>query len=92
MKGIIICGGRARLFKRSDRPSRFWQVAFHTEGRRRPVVRSSGQDELPAAVEWASRQIAAPSPGSKAAAPAVMPGFIAANFPRTIRLPPLLPP
>jgi DNA-binding MarR family transcriptional regulator len=86
MKGIVICEGRARLFKRSDRPSRYWQVAFHTEGRRRPVVKSSRQDELPAAVEWASRQIAAPAATSKAAAPAtVMPGFIAANFPRTIR-------
>jgi DNA-binding MarR family transcriptional regulator len=52
--GSVFLAGRAvRLFKRGDRPTRFWQAAFRRPGESRPLVKSTGQAELAAAKSWA---------------------------------------
>lgn len=50
---VYLAGRRVRLFKRRDRPSRFWQAAFRLDGRARPLVKSTGQAELAGARRWA---------------------------------------
>ena len=50
---VFLAGRRVRLFKRSDRPSQFWQAAFRRVGHSRPLVKSTGQAELDAARSWA---------------------------------------
>ncbi|WP_374370146.1 winged helix-turn-helix transcriptional regulator [Dongia sp.] len=50
---IFLAERRVRLFKRRDRPSRYWQAAFHVPGRARPLVKSTGQIELATAKRWA---------------------------------------
>lgn len=56
---IYLAERRVRLFKRQDRPSRFWQAAFRLAGRGRPLVKSTGQIDLPAAKRWALDLLAA---------------------------------
>ncbi|HWA45421.1 MAG TPA: winged helix-turn-helix transcriptional regulator [Hypericibacter adhaerens] len=87
MKGIMICEGRVRLFKRVDRPSRYWQAAFNIPGRKRPVVKSSRVPDLAQATAWAERTLAMLMPARKAVIDrsAAMPAFIAADFAPTIR-------
>jgi len=56
MKGdvsVFLAGRAVRLFKRDDRPTRFWQAAFRRPGHARPLVKSTGQSELEAAKSWA---------------------------------------
>ena len=50
---VFLAGRAVRLFKRSDRPTRFWQAAFRRAGKTRPLVKSTGQAELEAAKAWA---------------------------------------
>ncbi|WP_368412876.1 hypothetical protein [Dongia sp.] len=39
-KSVFLAGRGVRLFKRGDRPTRFWQVAFRRPGKARPLVKS----------------------------------------------------
>ncbi len=66
--GIFLAGRAVRLFKRADRPSRFWQAAFRRPGNPRPLVKSTGRDELGAAKEWALRYLASLEGGEREAA------------------------
>lgn len=50
---VFLAGQRVRLFKRQDRPSRFFQAAFRLPGKARPLVKSTGQADLAAAKRWA---------------------------------------
>jgi hypothetical protein len=50
---VFLAGRAVRLFKRSDRPTRFWQAAFRRPGSARPLVKSTGQAELETAKAWA---------------------------------------
>ncbi|MBL8709352.1 MAG: hypothetical protein JNL25_09170 [Rhodospirillaceae bacterium] len=50
---VFLAGRRIRLFRRSDRPSRYWQAAFRLPGKARPLVKSTGQVDLAAARRWA---------------------------------------
>jgi DNA-binding MarR family transcriptional regulator len=59
MGSVYLAERRVRLFKRHDRPSRFWQAAFRLSGRGRPLVKSTGQSDLPAAKRWALDLLAA---------------------------------
>lgn len=52
MASIFLAEHRVRLFKREDRPSRFWQAAFRLNGRARPLVKSTGQVDLAGAKRW----------------------------------------
>jgi hypothetical protein len=52
---VFLAGRAVRLFKRSDRPTRFWQAAFRRPGNARPLVKSTGQAELETAKAWALR-------------------------------------
>lgn len=62
-RGSIFLAGRAvRLFKRCDRPTRFWQAAFRRAGHARPLVKSTGQADLAAAKSWALTYLAALNP------------------------------
>jgi DNA-binding MarR family transcriptional regulator len=53
MASVFLAEHRVRLFKRGDRPSRFWQAAFRLSGRARPLVKSTGQADLAGAKRWA---------------------------------------
>jgi hypothetical protein len=50
---LFLAGRAVRLFKRGDRPTRFWQAAFRRPGHTRPLVKSTGQAELEPAKAWA---------------------------------------
>lgn len=50
---VFLAGRAVRLFKRDDRPTRFWQAAFRRPGHARPLVKSTGQAELDSAKAWA---------------------------------------
>ncbi|MDY0872008.1 hypothetical protein [Dongia rigui] len=50
---VFLAGRAVRLFKRADRPTRFWQAAFRRPGNARPLVKSTGQDDLEPAKAWA---------------------------------------
>lgn len=57
-RSVFLAGRAVRLFKRGDRPTRFWQAAFRRPGKARPLVKSTGQAELAAAKAWALDQLA----------------------------------
>lgn len=59
---VFLAGRAVRLFKREDRPTRFWQAAFRRPGKARPLVKSTGQAELEAAKAWALGFLATLSP------------------------------
>ncbi|MBK8159684.1 MAG: hypothetical protein IPK59_13260 [Rhodospirillaceae bacterium] len=59
---IFLAGRSVRLFKRDDRPTRFWQAAFRRPGSARPLVKSTGQAELPQAKAWALDYLAQLNP------------------------------
>ncbi|WP_374652208.1 winged helix-turn-helix transcriptional regulator [Dongia sp.] len=59
---VFLAGRAVRLFKRGDRPTRFWQAAFRRPGRARPLVKSTGQATLEAARSWALSYLAALNP------------------------------
>lgn len=70
MASVFLADHRVRLFKRQDRPSRFWQAAFRLNGRPRPLVKSTGQVDLAGAKRWAMDFLARlPGPPSMAASP-----------------------
>ncbi|WP_374382841.1 winged helix-turn-helix domain-containing protein [Dongia sp.] len=50
---IFLAQGAVRLFRRTDRPSRYWQAAFRRPGKPRPLVKSTGQVDLDSAKVWA---------------------------------------
>lgn len=50
---VFLAQGAVRLFRRTDRPSRYWQAAFRRPGNPRPLVKSTGQAELDSAKVWA---------------------------------------
>jgi DNA-binding MarR family transcriptional regulator len=52
-RSVFLAGRAIRLFKRGDRPTRFWQAAFRRPEGKRPLVKSTGQAELAAARSWA---------------------------------------
>lgn len=66
MKGrngsVFLAGNSVRLFKRSDRPTRFWQAAFRRPREKRPLVKSTGQADLPDARRWALDYLATLGP------------------------------
>jgi DNA-binding MarR family transcriptional regulator len=66
---IYLAGRRVRLFKRRDRPSRFWQAAFRRDGHPRPLVKSTGQADLASARRWALDFLAGLAGGLPAPAP-----------------------
>ena len=61
-RSIFLAGRSVRLFKRDDRPTRFWQAAFRRPGCARPLVKSTGQADLPDARKWALDYLAQLSP------------------------------
>nr|WP_298688078.1 winged helix-turn-helix transcriptional regulator [uncultured Dongia sp.] len=61
-RSIFLAGHSVRLFKRCDRPTRFWQAAFRRPGSARPLVKSTGQAELPQAKSWALDYLAQMGP------------------------------
>lgn len=66
-RGSVFLAGRAvRLFKRADRPTRFWQAAFRRAGKARPLVKSTGQADLAAARSWALAYLATLDPAPTA--------------------------
>jgi hypothetical protein len=52
-RAVFLAQKAVRLFKRTDRPSRFWQAAFRRSGEARPLVKSTGQADLEKARAWA---------------------------------------
>lgn len=85
----LACKGRARLFKRSDRPSRFWQAAFRIPGRDRPIVKSTRLVNLKQAKTWAEEMwpylLNAESGDEPQTQGARLDGWIAKDFAPTIR-------
>lgn len=67
---VYLAGRRVRLFKRHDRPSRYWQAAFQRDGEPRPLVKSTGQAELAEAKRWALDFLAGHAGGNPAPAAA----------------------
>lgn len=59
---VFLAGNSVRLFKREDRPTRFWQAAFRRPGAARPLVKSTGQADLPGAKRWALAYLTALDP------------------------------
>lgn len=59
---VFLAGRAVRLFKRGDRPTRFWQAAFRRPGQARPLVKSTGQAELEPAKAWALSFLATLAP------------------------------
>jgi len=88
-KSHLACKGRARLFKRSDRPSRFWQAAFRIPGRTRPIVKSTRLVNLKQAKTWAEEMwpylLSAASSDQTESGRARLDGWIAKDFAPTIR-------
>ena len=77
-RSIFLAGRSVRLFKRDDRPTRFWQAAFRRPGRNRPLVKSTGQAELAGAKTWALdylAQLGPPPPPPEDAGLGTRPGI-----------------
>ena len=56
-ESIQIMDGAIHLYKRTDRPSKFWQARFYVEGQKRPIVKSTKKSDLEEASDWARKEI-----------------------------------